>query len=345
MGEKFSNNATSTLASGINNSVTSLSVSAGHGTRWPTLDVGDWCWSTITDGTNVEIVKVTARSTDTFTVVRGQQGTTAQSWSAGATIQMRLTRNSLDDLRDGGGRIVLATGWNLGNYLQSAAGVLNGAEDMTISVMARLAGVQNNSPDPIIITNGGAFFGGYNIGYNSLRPYVGAQIGGTKNSTGFFNPDWSPGSAITPNSYGFIDWKTVIITLRLDTGVLSIHINGLEFREIDLSADGAYGPGANGMRVGLERNDTAPFLKGGIAGISYVESAVAKETLWDWQVACMNANDVIDGGVGWSSLYSFKQLLLRHGDAVPATVEDLAGSADLTKTGTLTIVEEIPRWL
>lgn len=95
MPEKFTNNAKSTLASGISDTDTSASVGSGHGARWPTLGVADWCYSTITDGTNVEVVLVTARSTDTLTIVRGQQGTTAQSWSAGATIRHSLTRDSL----------------------------------------------------------------------------------------------------------------------------------------------------------------------------------------------------------------------------------------------------------
>lgn len=95
MAELFTNNAESTLASGISDTDTSASVGSGHGARWPTLGVADWCYSTITDGTNVEVVLVTARSTDTLTIVRGQQGTTAQTWSAGATIRHALTRDSL----------------------------------------------------------------------------------------------------------------------------------------------------------------------------------------------------------------------------------------------------------
>lgn len=93
---KFTNNATTTLASGINASVTSLSVAGGTGALFPTLTGSDVFYATLANlaGT-VEIVKVTARSTDTFTIVRGQDGTTAASWSAGDKVELRPTAAGL----------------------------------------------------------------------------------------------------------------------------------------------------------------------------------------------------------------------------------------------------------
>ena len=95
---KFTNNATSTLAAGINSSVTTLSVAAGQGALFPTLS-GDYFYCTLANvaGT-VEIIKVTARSTDTFTIVRGQDNTTAASWIAGDKVELRLVAASLNDL-------------------------------------------------------------------------------------------------------------------------------------------------------------------------------------------------------------------------------------------------------
>ena len=96
---KFTNNATSTLASSINSSVTSLSVATGGGALFPTLSGSDYFYCTLanTAGT-VEIVKVTARSTDTFTIVRGQDGTTGASWTAGDKVELRLVAASLNDV-------------------------------------------------------------------------------------------------------------------------------------------------------------------------------------------------------------------------------------------------------
>ena len=96
---KFTNNATSTLAADINNSVTTLSVAAGQGALFPTLSGGDYFYCTLANvaGT-VEIIKVTARSTDIFTIVRAQDNTSAASWVAGDKVELRLVAASLNDL-------------------------------------------------------------------------------------------------------------------------------------------------------------------------------------------------------------------------------------------------------
>jgi len=96
---KFTNNATATLASSINDSVTSLTVTTGLGTLFPTLSGGDYFYCTLSDVSgDIEIVKVTARSTDTFTIVRGQDNTTADSWAAGDKVELRLVAASLNDI-------------------------------------------------------------------------------------------------------------------------------------------------------------------------------------------------------------------------------------------------------
>lgn len=99
MAMKFANNATTTLATGINTSVTSLDVAAGTGALFPTLGGGDYFYCTLANTTGgIEIIKVTARSTDTFTIVRGQDGTTAGSWLANDTVELRLVAATLNDL-------------------------------------------------------------------------------------------------------------------------------------------------------------------------------------------------------------------------------------------------------
>jgi len=96
---KFTNNATSTLAAGINSSVTSLTVATGQGALFPALGAGDYFYCTLTNAVGtIEIVKVTARSTDTFTITRAQDGTTAASWSTGDKVELRLVSASLNDL-------------------------------------------------------------------------------------------------------------------------------------------------------------------------------------------------------------------------------------------------------
>ena len=96
---KFTNNATSTLASGITNVATSLTVASGQGSRFPSLGAGDYFYCTLANSSGtVEIVKVTARSTDTFTVTRAQDGTSASAWNAGDKVELRLVSATLNDL-------------------------------------------------------------------------------------------------------------------------------------------------------------------------------------------------------------------------------------------------------
>ena len=95
----FANNASSTLAAGITNVATSLTLVTGQGALFPNPTGGDWFLLTLTQATGVElsweIVKVTARSTDALTIVRAQESTTAAAWGAGAKAEARLTAGSL----------------------------------------------------------------------------------------------------------------------------------------------------------------------------------------------------------------------------------------------------------
>lgn len=84
------NNATSELASGITAVATSLSVTATEGALFPNPTGGDVFYATLVDNSNnIEIIQVTARSGDTFTIVRGQDGTSANAYSAGDKVELR----------------------------------------------------------------------------------------------------------------------------------------------------------------------------------------------------------------------------------------------------------------
>lgn len=90
MGLKVTNNAYGTLNAGITSSSTTIVLNAGEGARFPTLSAGDYFYATLIDTTNnLEIVKVTARSTDTMTVVRAQDSTTARAFSTNDRFELR----------------------------------------------------------------------------------------------------------------------------------------------------------------------------------------------------------------------------------------------------------------
>lgn len=96
----YTNNATSTLNAGITNVATSLTVAAGQGARFPAISGSNYFYATLVNSSGtIEIVKVTARATDTLTIVRAQDGTTAVAWNAGDRIEVRVTKAMLDDLK------------------------------------------------------------------------------------------------------------------------------------------------------------------------------------------------------------------------------------------------------
>jgi len=111
---KLSNNAISRLASAITAGATSISVASGEGAKFPTLGAGDYFPATLSkaDG-SYEIVNVTARSGDTLTATRGQEGTTALSFSAGTLIELRLTAATVEDINT----------WTQSIYVDPATGI------------------------------------------------------------------------------------------------------------------------------------------------------------------------------------------------------------------------------
>ena len=92
----FTNNAKTTLANGISNSALSLQVAVGEGSLFPNPTGGQFFLLTLFKvnagaETTIEIIRVTARSADVLTIVRGQEGTTEQTYLAGDFAQLRVT--------------------------------------------------------------------------------------------------------------------------------------------------------------------------------------------------------------------------------------------------------------
>jgi len=96
-----------TLASGISNSATTMTVATGTGSALMggvTLASGNIDIFTVAldpDTQSEEIVFVTAVSSDTLTIVRGQAGTSAIAHSGGATVKHVLTSSDLNAFEAG----------------------------------------------------------------------------------------------------------------------------------------------------------------------------------------------------------------------------------------------------
>jgi len=96
-----------TLASGISNSATSMTVATGAGAALlggVTLSSGNIDTFSVAidpDTQNEEIVFITANSSDTFTIVRGQSGSSAISHSGGAAVKHVFVSEALNAFEAG----------------------------------------------------------------------------------------------------------------------------------------------------------------------------------------------------------------------------------------------------
>lgn len=95
----FENNSNGTLLADINNSQTTITLASGQGANFPALGVNEIFFITLQNyaAQLIEICRVTARTGDALTVVRGVDGTTPLAWTVADTaIQLRLTKETLE---------------------------------------------------------------------------------------------------------------------------------------------------------------------------------------------------------------------------------------------------------
>jgi hypothetical protein len=95
----IANNAKSTLAAAIGPLDTTLTVASGTETLFPSPSGGDYFYVTLENSTGTvrEIVKVTNRSSTTFTIVRAQDDTLANIFALGSVVELRINKASLTD--------------------------------------------------------------------------------------------------------------------------------------------------------------------------------------------------------------------------------------------------------
>lgn len=155
MPAKFKNNASATIAASITTTDTTIVLTTGFGSYFPTLTSGFYFYATLFNASGEsEIVKVTARSSDTLTVVRAQDGTTAKAFTAGDGFALRVVSANLDNFVqiDGAQTITGSKTFSstiVGSISGNAATVTNGlytVGDQTVNGVKRF----NNS----VVVNG-----------------------------------------------------------------------------------------------------------------------------------------------------------------------------------------------
>lgn len=96
---KFSNNASTTLFSAVTMDDTQIVVSPGGGSLFPELTGDNFFMITVVDTQgNLEIMGVTSRNVDIFTVKRAQENTPARAFPEGSVVELRLTAGSIGEI-------------------------------------------------------------------------------------------------------------------------------------------------------------------------------------------------------------------------------------------------------
>jgi hypothetical protein len=143
VGIKLANNASSALDSGISDSDLEVDLPSGDGAKFPSLSAGDYFYASIVEGATIEIVKVTAISSDTFTIVRAQDGTLASAFNASAKFEMRWNVAQVEELiqsRLSGNAIISAktSNFNVEDDEETTLYLLNGSSAAIVATLPEI---------------------------------------------------------------------------------------------------------------------------------------------------------------------------------------------------------------
>lgn len=242
MPQLYANNAYGLLASSASAIATTLTLTSGNGARFPNPTGGDFFLLTLIglDGNgneaSWEIVKCTARSTDTLTVVRAQESTTAGIWAGGTRVELRATAGGFGT-------------YLVGNQSISVTGDASGSGTTAISLTLANSGASAGTYRSVTVNAKGLVTGGTN-------PTTLAGYGITDAQA--LDADLTAIAALAGTS-GFLK-KTAADTWALDT---STYITGNQ--TVTLSGD-ASGSGATAITVTLA---TVAATKGGTGQTTY----------------------------------------------------------------------------
>lgn len=217
------NNAQTVLAAGISASATSLTVNSGTGSLFPAPSAGvSFFKLTLIDaatGQLTEIMHVTARTGDTMTIERGQEGTTARAWSANDIAANMMTAGTL-------------------SYLLTNFQPL----DPTLTAIAALVGAANklpyfNGPDTAALTDLTAV-GRDIIGKNTIADIL-TYLGLGTGLTGIVGQSRNAAMRITAAS-STATWTADELVVETAIGGTQYRLNNLSL-SINLATTGAGG--------------------------------------------------------------------------------------------------------
>lgn len=198
----FKNNAYSELASDLLIGETTLAVPVGHGDRFPAISGSDFALLTLQDeNNNIEIVKITSRpaGSDSMTITRAEEGTTARDWFTGDIVEMRLTVAGLAPLQVFAGAATEADMRAVLSVPTRTGGDASGTWAISVTGNAATATVLQTART----INGTSFNGSASITTATWGTARNITIGGTaKSVNGSANVSWSLAEIGAPSTTG-----------------------------------------------------------------------------------------------------------------------------------------------
>jgi hypothetical protein len=255
-----SNFSNTTLAAPITSGQTTITLAAGTGALFPSPTGGKYFSLVLNDaltGLVYEVCYCTARSTDTLTVSRGQEGTTARAWLLGDFAYRALTAGNEENVI----QIGTAAGGSLsGTYPNPSlaaqgpgAVTTNYPESITTSADGRITAITGYGYPAVLNLGGG---GTIYLGWNGS--YVTMQVGSTSEGgiistqggtiTGGLNVNGTlvasgvtlSGGEVTAPSGGNFGASTIYFGNGSSTGSLGI-VNVLASNVVNATAGGTIG--------------------------------------------------------------------------------------------------------
>lgn len=168
MGVLFTNNASASLASAITSGSTTITLASGQGALFPAISGSNFFMATLVDtSNNIEIVRATARTGDTLTVTRAQDGTSARAFAAGDKLELRIVNAGLQEFVQRDGSVAMTGALNMNsqkvtNLTQATAAGDAVAGGRAINTTGDIQGGGNLTADrSLSLTNTGVTAGQY----------------------------------------------------------------------------------------------------------------------------------------------------------------------------------------
>jgi hypothetical protein len=251
---KFTNFARSKVATGINSSATTLAITGGTGALFPALTGAEYFYLTLENSSLVrEIVKVTARTADTLTIVRAQDGTTAVAWVAGDVVSLRFNAAAIADAVTG----TLLAANNLSD-IGSAA-----------TARANLSAAAYGANSDITSLSATTTINGYTLGYRDIpqnsqsAPYTLALSDSGKHILHPSADTTARTFTIPANaSIAFPVGTAITVVNQNAAGIVTISITSDTMRLAGVGTTGSRSLAANGIATALKITSTEWIISG-----------------------------------------------------------------------------------